>query len=513
MKNLKKIVAIALTAMMLLSISAVSFADTELVDYTAWVAKDDMFTTTDDFNNFSMINKILCHLWGDTLVEYDYDKGEYFNALATDIHWSEDYLDCYFTIREGVYFSNGAEVTAEDVAFSYQRIVRDADKLANTMVWFKLLGAEATDKYSGVIHFSQMMPNFNSEAYWVPIICKEAHEADPDGFWNAPIGSGPYKWIETDFTANTGRLEFWNAEWWGYEAFGKEPSNIKYVGIKDIDEETTRVSSVRTGEISVGMAIPYDSIATLESDGINVLKNDSGSNVYLLLNCHEGSPFADPDVRKALSLAIDRDLIMDAIIGFGKVSTFPVPDYIGGYEEGHSYEYNPELAKEILAASSYNGEEIKLDNGGVIAQGDEVAQAIQFMLNEVGFNITINIMETAAYNAAGFGGDYAMQLRSFSMNNGEAFKVMDEIIGPTDVFQSGLVNEEAFAIIEVAENTMDLAERNDLEKQAFALIFDNYGPNVYLYDTSYAIGVVPQISGVVLHNDTTMELRFMTIAQ
>ena len=489
----------------------ISVASKELGGDTVVFANNEVFSTTDDFNNFTMSNKIFMHTWGDSLVEMDYDTGEYRNALAESIEWSEDYLTAHVKIREGVLFSDGDEVKGEDVAFSYQRVA-DGEGLANTMSWKQTLaGAEATGDYTADIFFKKPMPNFDCEACALLIISKDAYEADPENFWNAPVGSGPYKWVSTDFVNNTGKLEFWNEDWWGFEAYGKEPGNVKYIVYENIDEDSTRVSSLRTNEIQIAGNLPYADVDTVLGDGLQVLKNDQNDDVFLCINVNNTPALQDVRIRKAMSMAIDRQAIVDAIVGNGVAATFPVPEKSIGYQEGHSYEYDPEGAAALLAEAGYDGTELDIEiASGNIPKGDEVAQAVLSYLQSAGFNAKITQMESAAFSDARFSGNYQIQLCSFSMVNGESWKIMDEIVGRIDFFKMGIDREEAWQYFDQAMVEMDINKRDELMQQGYALVMEDYDP-IYLYDRICAIGVASNLEGLVLNTDQTLEMRFMSL--
>ncbi len=473
------------------------------------IADNDQFTTCDDFDNFSLINKLLERCWADPIMELDYSTGEYNGVVAESWEWDDSALNLTVKIRDGITFSNGDELKAEDVAFSYERIVTD-EEIVNTARWKKLKGTEASDDSTVILHFTDIMPNFNAEAIFVPIIDKSAYDADPDHYFDAPIGSGPYVWYSTDFVNNTGTLQR-RDEWWGYEFYGTEPSNVDFITYRKVDEDTTRVSSLRTGEVDIARSVPTDQVETLKSEGLQIQQTDIARNTFLVVNCSGNSPFKDIKMREALSLCIDRQLLIDSIVGAGTPSRYPVPANCTGYnDEAKELKYDPERAAKLLKEAGYNGETIVLDiASGIVPRGTEVAQAIQSMAAEAGFNIEINQMESAAYNEARFGGDYTLQLCNFINTAGESFITMDELLGKTDMFASGFVDEEVFGFIDEAGKTIEDDARHELQSRAFDKIIENYAPFVFLYDESYSQGLPEGLEGVELYYDMLLELRYM----
>jgi peptide/nickel transport system substrate-binding protein len=462
-------------------------------------------TTLDDLNYFGMVNKKFASVWADVLMESDH-KGNYTPHLAESLEWSADRLHNTVKLKEGIKFQNGTELTSQDVKVSFERIVKEKD-LMNVARWHKFRSVDTPDKYTAVINFSEPMPDFEAEACMFPIICADAYNADPANFYNAPVGSGPYKVISTDYINSTFTVERWD-DWWGWTDANR--SNVDRIIYKQIAEATTRIYSLQTGEIDIAEWLPFDSAENLEKSGVKTYIFDFYQNDFLELNCRSGSPFADKRVREALSLSIDRELLVSSVVGRGTVATWVVPKGTEGYKEGYKFAYDPEKAEVLLKEAGYAGEKINmLVPASFVYRGKEIAQAIQSMAGQVGFNFEIQIVDDSTYMGMRFAGEYHVVVTSIVYTQGSVFMPMMEIFGPMDLFQTGLVDKERDDLLNKASVTLDPVQREKLIQDGFQRIIDNFGSHIHLFDEQSMNGVSGRISNFKVYPDAIMELRYL----
>jgi peptide/nickel transport system substrate-binding protein len=475
---------------------------------TVTMAWNEPITTLDDSDCYCLDAKLMVHLWADTLYESDH-AGNFTLWVATDFPtFSADYMQATVHIKTGLKFQDGSDLTSADVANSFNRIVNDKD-LLNPRIWMPYLkSAVATDATTVKFEFLKPMSNFLVEASDVPIFSKKAYDADPKTFFKStPLASGPYKVTSSDTVNSVVTFER-NDAWWGWTDANK--SNVDKITFKFIGEDTTRVSSVRTGEIDIAGLVPLDSIDTLKKDGLQIFDMPYLSHNFILMNIHEGSIFTDKKAREALSLSIDRQLLVDSVIGGGWPATWPVMKGVEGYKATTGYEYNVQKAKDLLAQTAYKGEEIKfLINPGIV-HAAEIAQAVQAMAKDAGFNLKITILDMGAAMDAMFNGKYDIMFSGFSYVNGSAFKPMAEIwYSPSDVFKTGYKNEKLDAILLQAQGTIDNAKRVVLLEQAWQILMDEYAPAIFIYNLEFADAVVSNVSGIKVYPDSIVDLRFL----
>lgn len=506
MKN-KKVIPAIITGTLLASmmISPV-YAEEEKV--FTWANNENSFSDLDEVNNYAVINQKLASIYGDVLFAADH-QGNYSPWIATEWEWNDDSTKITIKIRDDVDFQCGEHMTAKDVAATYQRIIDNYDDLLNPTRWAKLQSAEATDDYTVELSFESPMPNFMSCASLIPIICSKDYEENKDTFFNSPAfcTSGPFSVTDTDFVNSVIELTR-NDQWWGWDDENK--TNVDKIIYKNITEDTTRVSSLRSGEITMAENVPYTDVETIKNDGFNVYSYPKDEHVYMVLNCNDGKLFVNDALRTAMSMCIDRELLVSAILGNGVPAEWPCVEGDVGYVADHGYEYDLDKAAEKVKESGYNGEEIDMIlASGVLVQGDEVAQAIQAMCAQIGININLEIMETATFNERKMAGDYDVCLSAWTNTMGDPYTELVEILGKTDMFKSGLVNQELFDLVDDITVTADQEERATKMEQAFQMVMDQCGPDVYLYDCVSNLCYSPDVSNITFYNDSVMDLRYM----
>ncbi len=476
-------------------------------DYTVSYIAADKVTGLDAFLSSCNAQKV-SQMWADYLFSTDHE-GTYGPYLATEWEWSEDYLTLVAKLRDDVVFSNGQKMTASDVAFTYNRILTD-ENLANYRYRDNLTEAVVVDDTTVQFDFFEPMPSFISEATRTPIICQSAYEADPEGYFAKPIGSGAYT-VES-FDPSTGNLTFKrNDDWWGWGVMG-ERSNVQYVNYSSVSDSTTRVSSLRSGDYDIVEDVTLDMVDTLKSEGFGVETYYQQRHYFMCVNCAEGSVFSDPNLREAFSLCIDRDLIVETIVGGGHVSDWVRPAMYLDYNENTTgYAYDPDKAAELVAASNYNGEEIELLLGdSVMSRGSEVLQAIQAMAEAVGFNINCQILENTTVVDRRFSGDYDLAFAGMTGTNGENLNEVMELYGRTDKFNTGYVDEAQFAKIDEALKIVDDDARKKALIEAEQMVFES-NAYIFLYEPLVACGVAPRVTNVGINSDAYFDFRFMQV--
>jgi ABC-type transport system substrate-binding protein len=267
-----------------------------------------------------------------------------------------------FKIRQGIKFHDGTDLTAEDVAFSLDKIF-GTDGL-NSINGSTVAVAEVTDSIavSGsdtvvVVHKSPL-PFFSflvsslSTGDEGAIIPKAYYEkVGDDGYNKAPIGAGPYKVTELNPGANVTLERFddyYNAD--------RRPS-IKTIDVQQVPELATRAIALTTGEADMIQAdLPV--IDQIESGGGKLAIAPEASYVWVMLpGCWTpGLPCNDVRVRQALDLAVDKTTIMSALYGElweGKGWQFVTPHSLGYSEELAPAPYDPDQAKQLLADAGY----------------------------------------------------------------------------------------------------------------------------------------------------------------
>jgi peptide/nickel transport system substrate-binding protein len=452
------------------------------------------------------------YLWGDYLVWTDH-IGNYTPALALEWSVSEDYLSYTFKLRQGVKFHDGTDCSAKDVKKTYERLIEDAT-LTDAPIWVAGLDhVEVADDHTIIIRLKSVMPTFFDEVARIPIISEAAFTKNPATYFHLPTGTGAYK--ITSFDRTTGEAHYArNDDWWGWTSQNK--SNVDELIYKNILEDTTRVSALQAGDIDIAVQLTVGYQKTLEGS-YNIIQRSMDSHMHIGFQCEDGALFSDKNLREAFSLAIDRQLIVDSVLeGGGVVATWPAPEGNRGYVAGHKFDYNPERAKALIAASNYKGEPIPMMmTNASFARAAEVAQAIQSMVAEVGFNITLEPLEKATFNVRRVAGDYPIMLYRFTTTCGDPQKEATAIIS-LDEFGTHYANDDIrtpggkMKALGLSLLSMgDLKERTAALERFFAMEMEDFAPFAYLYSPVLLYCTNKSINNLTVFADGSADYRFL----
>jgi peptide/nickel transport system substrate-binding protein len=335
------------------------------------------------------------------LVDLDPVTRKPYAALAAAMPTSEDGLTYTIQLRDGAVFHNGAPVTADDVVFSFTRVLDPESKsLFRSFVSF-IDTVEAVSDNTVRITTKFPFSLFNERLGSVKIVPRAAVEADAEGFGKQPIGTGPYTLISAVPEA---QIVFERND--AYT--GPRPALAKDMVWNLIADPTARVNALTSGTVMAMEDVPYidaDAVAaaaTLE-------KAQSFGLLFAMFNT-AAEPFDDVRVRQAFMYALD----MDKIIGTGMLdnataATSFLPETHPNYHRASTvYSYDPEKARALLAEAGTPTLDITLmstDHGWV----KDVAPIIKESLDQVGFNTTLDIGQSGGqYTKVDAGGMQVM---------------------------------------------------------------------------------------------------------
>jgi peptide/nickel transport system substrate-binding protein len=280
------------------------------------------------------------------------------NGVAEKWELSADGKTWTFSLRKGITFHDGSELTAEDVKWSLEMVTKPESIAANAA---RLRGTfkaiEVVDPYTLVIHTHKpdlWLPQDLSMAasYEGAVLPKKYFEkVGADGFAANAIGSGPYKWAK-GLTGSFIQLEAVDKHW------AEGVPKYKTLTYRVVAEESTRIAMIQTGEVDI-VSVSRERVPDLQALGLNVLVKERGS----VMGCYfhqqwEGHPIGDRRVRQALNLAINRDEIVQFIFaGQAKLmAMYPIGSFAvaaGADPELKPYPYDPAKAKQLLAEAGY----------------------------------------------------------------------------------------------------------------------------------------------------------------
>ncbi len=277
--------------------------------------------------------------FGGYLYRYD-PQGDYVPDLATDFpEFSEDGLTMTVTLREGLVYSDGTPVVAQDAVVTLER-ARDEGPFGAQMASFA--GAEAVDDLTIVYTLNEPFSCLNNQ-----IVCSEnmplhPHEqvlADPEGYFAKPVSATQY--VVSDWVPGSPTMVLEaNPTYWAGEAV------IKKLTLASATDPISRLLQVTTGAAAMGFDIPASVRADLPDDVIQIVHPIGGTFWFVIRSDVEG-PLGDVRVRKALCLAMDRDAINErAFLGTAE----PGGSILSRYRSEWEYEDIVPLERDVDGA-------------------------------------------------------------------------------------------------------------------------------------------------------------------
>ncbi len=382
----------------------------EKEDYVSFTASNvpllDPATAFDEAGSY-----YLCNVY-DPLVWPDHD-GVIQPWIATDWEASADGLTWTFTIRDDVTFHNGELMTANDVAYSMERLISIGQGFAYLFSYVEK--AEAIDNTTVVFYLNEPFANFANclvRLYIVDESQINANKKDGDYGENgdyglnwllgADAGSGPYQFEELSGEAYALAKKYDNY-WGGWKE--NAPAGFKLIGNT---ESVTVMTMMSRKELEIS-----DAYQTLESfnnlkalDGVDLVFFNSGGNTFMTLN-NQKAPTDDEHFRKALAYMIDYSSIVETLYPNCLVAQDLVNSSMVGYTAGNwPYSFDLDKAKEELKQSKYYDQldsitlEVSWNDSNV--EREQFFLVLQSTCAELGINVQIiqkswiQLMEAAA---------------------------------------------------------------------------------------------------------------------
>ncbi|GAA3664942.1 ABC transporter substrate-binding protein [Microbacterium marinilacus] len=305
--------------------------------------------------------------------------------LAREWTSNDDVTQWDFTLNPGVLASNGEEITAEDVVFSYEAILADPTS-ENYAYLSSVDSVEALDDQTVRFHLDAPFSAFPRNTSLISIVPADTYqEMGADAFAQDPVGSGPYTFesIQKGVAYDLVR----NEDYWG------DAPAVESISLQPVSSDESRVNGVLSGSLDVAQVGPTQVGALEDQAQAQVFSELSNGVVFLGVNSTSGV-LTDPRIREAIGLAIDKSAIADALLmGLAEPAAAMLAPAVDGYsDEVTDGGYDPERATQLLAEAGYTGEAIAFDyaTDGRIPLSSEVAQTIQGYLEEVGISVQMN---------------------------------------------------------------------------------------------------------------------------
>ncbi|NSZ87725.1 ABC transporter substrate-binding protein (plasmid) [Agrobacterium tumefaciens] len=337
------------------------------------------------------------------LVNYGID-GKISPELAESYDISPDAKEFTFHLRQAT-FHDGSPVTAADVKASLERMIDPAGKAAfrnELSIISKIETPDAKTVKLTLSSPSMALVDYLAlpESVIVPAAWLQKNAANPTA---SPVGAGPFQFVNW-----TRGREIVVKKFAGYYKKGKpDLDEVHYVFYGD---ENTRVNALKSGDVDVIEYVPAKDSADLEKGPGTQLLRNTGPFMGLQFNT-KFEPFSKPEVRQAISYAVDRSVIINtAFNGLGQALWgIAIPKGYMGYSEAKAnyFKHDPEKAKALLAKAGYpNGFTVRLLATSQYSFHQNTAIAIQSELAKIEIKVTLDLPDWASRMSKTNNGDY-----------------------------------------------------------------------------------------------------------
>ena len=352
--------------------------------------------TTGSVNGFDpagVANTYGCDLVYEYLIRRDPETLEFVCGLAESYELVDD-TTAVFHLRDNVYFSNGDKLTAEDVIFSVEHMLQS--RTASNYMHIDFENSYCEDDLTAVFKFKYAYGPWESSFAICYIMSKNAADSmSEDDYWDKPVGTGPYYVVENVAGSHSTyalREDYWDAD---------NLPEAKEITVRAYADTSTMFIDFENGVLDIVTNIGVTDVERLVSGGVSdctyVIKS-LPDNILLAMNS-SNEYLQDENVRAAICYGVDFPAVGEAAKGvMYKDPTSSLPSDLPFYVNVGQYEYDPDLAREYLAASGYGAGDVTLtmiiDSNNV---NDTIAEAVQAYLADVGIAVNIEAydMQTA----------------------------------------------------------------------------------------------------------------------
>ncbi len=308
------------------------------------------------------------------------------------------------TLRQGVRFHNGDELTSEDVAYTFRegRMWGDKPQLPAARPYFGILAAcEPIDRYG--VRFRTRVPDVLLEqrlASWCAWIVNKRASEDMgfEAYSRKPVATGPYRVVshnQNDATV----LDAFDGYWMG------RPTARRVV-FRYIPELAARVAGLVAGDYDLITNVPPDQMPVIGAYKDIDVRSVVLANSHVMIFDNRDRTLSDKRVRQALAAAIDRQKLVETLWQGKAVvpASHNYPEYGAMFVEGRKLAHDPARARALLSAAGYKGEPIVYrTQANYYTNALEAAQILVEMWKAVGINASLQVVENSAQMRASGG--------------------------------------------------------------------------------------------------------------
>ena len=395
-------------------------------------------------------------------------------------------MDVTWKLRPEVRWHDGTPHTSADVKFTVEAINSPAYNPESTDGFDRITGVDTPDPLTAVLHYKEIYAPYQLQFVrgTLPKHVLDGRDIDTANDYNrAPLGTGPYKvaeWKSGEYI----RLEAVPTYWRG------TPATIPTLLFKFVANTTTRINQLKSGEVDMVVMFPWDKHREVAAiPGVTVHRVDGNGYEHVTLNQRAFPAFADVRVRQALNHAVDRDLIVKAILeGLAPVTGGPVQPVSWAHNPNiRRYAFDPARAKALLDEAGWkdaNGDGVRDKDGQKLsftmitqagfAVRENVAQVLQRQFKDVGVDAAVQLHDGTSISKLWFEGKFHAMLHWWQLPADPELTLFfaKDRMPPAGRNINYVSDDQLTSLVYAADRTVDQTARAKILAEAQARIAD-----------------------------------------
>ena len=392
---------------------------------------------------------------------------------------SDGGMDVTWKLRPNISWHDGQPFTSADVQFTVEAINDPNYNPESTDGFDRITSVDTPDPLTAIVHYREVYAPYALQFIrgCLPKHLLQGRDIDRAADYNRGLlGTGPYRvaeWRSGEYIL----LERVDTYWRGAPKIAK-------LLFKFVSNTNTRINQLKAGEVHLVATVPWDKHRELTGvTGLTIHRTPGNAYEHVTLNEKQFPAFTDVRLRRALTMAVDRELIAKTILdGLAPVTHGPIQPVSWAYtDDAMKYPFDPGQAKALLEEAGWrdtNGDGIRERDGRPLAftlitqagfaVRESVAQVLQRQFREVGANMSISLHDGTSISQIWFEGRFDAMLHWWQMPADPEltlFFAADRT--PPAGRNINFVNDEPLTkLVYAADRTVDLAERKRFLRDA-----------------------------------------------
>jgi peptide/nickel transport system substrate-binding protein len=422
-------------------------------------------------------------------------------------------MDVAWRLRAGIRWHDGQPLTSDDVKFTVDAINSPAYNPESTDGFDRISSVDTPDALTAIVHYKEVYAPYDIQFVrgLLPRHVLEGRDIDRAQDYNRnPLGTGPYRVAEWRAGEHI-LLERVDHYWRTSTSAGAGGPKIRRLLFKFVQNTNTRINQLKSGEVHIVALVPWDKYGEVAAvPSIAVRKTPGNAYEHVTLNERQFEPFGDVRVRRALIHALDRELYARTILGgLAPVAHGPVQPVSWAYSDRVArYTFDPGRARALLDEAGWRlqPDGIRAREGRrlaftLITQAgyairENIAQAIERQLRDVGVDVRVELHDGTAISAIWFEGRFDAMLHWWQMPSDPeltTFFAADRT-PPAGRNINYYRNDALTRLLYASDRTIDRDERRRLLEQAQVILGEEV-PEIPLYNVARLDAVPSSLLG------------------